>query len=113
MDETTYPIRVTQRVAFFLSGTQAWADRRDDTSHPDSGEEACRNLMRKLDAAPRTRKDKSVTLRLEVDELDALESYVGAMSAGAADNTWDPDGVADLLAARGALRQIQKTGVVG
>jgi hypothetical protein len=103
-----HAFRITSRVGFFLEGTQAWVDRADLDDNP--GEKAARSLMRKLDQAP-VRKDRSCTLQLTDEELDMLDSYVGAFAAGAADNTWDVDGRADLAAARGAQRQLTKLGV--
>lgn len=42
------------------------------------------------------------------DELRALRAYVEVMQAGAADNTWDADGRADLFAANALLEQLRK-----
>lgn len=116
----TVKVHITSRVGFFLEGTQAFADTRpgeDDRSRADRGESnegaAELSLMRKFRAAPVTRKDRRVAVELTADEAESLYRYVDAMQCGAADNTWDADGRADLFAANSALAQLHRVGVRG
>lgn len=97
---------ISPRVVSFLEGTQAWADRRSGQgdSHPDDA-----SLIAKVYGAPCTRKDGRFPVELTRAELDALERYAWAFQQGAADNTWDADGRADLFAANALLTQLQNT----
>jgi hypothetical protein len=68
--------------------------------------------MKNIIAAP-AHKDGSVTVELPMALHPVLRSYAETMAAGAADNTgdWGEDGVdarADLNAARGLLRQLER-----
>lgn len=110
---TTVRIRIGRRVVDHMDGTQAWANVRGgmgDTDPSGYCSAADLSLVRKIAAAP-NHKDRSCTVELTVPEAEALLGYVGAMEAGAADNTWDADGRADLAAARGTLRWLAKAGI--
>ena len=95
--------RLTRRVWGFLEGTQAWADTRSGRPSHENPDDL--SLMRKVRDAP-TRKDGSAIVDLTPGEVEALLSYAEAMERAAADNAWEPDGLADLNAARGMLRRI-------
>jgi hypothetical protein len=114
----TVQLRVPHRILSFLDGSQAWADmisERYRTEHglpqePNREPEAVA-LMHALHDAP-ARKDGSVVVAVTEDQLDHLESYAGAMAAGAKDNLGDYDEdrtfLAELNAATALLRQIER-----
>lgn len=102
----THRIMISPRVWSFLEGTQAWADHRSGSggSHPDD-----QSLIAKVHDAPTpTRKDGRFPVDLTRGELDAFTRYMEAFREGAADNTWDADGRADLFAANAILAAIGK-----
>jgi len=93
-------LRIPARVADHLLSSQA-------AYTPESDPEMAQvlYLLRKA----RTRKDGSCLLTLHSpDLLDTLRVYVEAMATGAADNTHEPDGVADLNSARAVLRALAR-----
>lgn len=102
-------VRITRRVGEHLMGTQAYYDVGGwvgSPANPNSREDPeTLSLMRKLHSAT-FRKDGSVTLDLTDLELVVLREYVEGLATVGSDNAWDPDGLADLNAARACLRQI-------
>lgn len=105
--EDTMKVRFPRRVRQHLSGSQC----AFDTTEPDY------DVFQRV-LTPKARKDGSVVVDLDDDERQALVLYVDVMAIGAADNTGadnDPadraDALADLNAARAALRQLQATPV--
>ena len=93
-------IRIPARVADHLLSSQAAY-----TPEADPEMAAVLTAIR----AANTRKDGSCTITVaDPEELDALRVYVEAMEAGAADNAYDPDGLADLNSARAVLRALQR-----
>lgn len=103
-------VRVSRPVSTWLEGSQAWAER----DWPDSPEEpADLSLMRKVAAAP-ARKDGSVTVDLTDAEVDALRLRADWLADCAADGIeppqWggDNSALAELNAARGLMRQIDR-----
>lgn len=109
---------VSQRIWGFLEGTQAYADLRavgdgdatevskSSREHPDD-----LSLVGKVVTAPVTRKDRRFYIDVTAGEAESLRRYVEAMREGAADNTWDADGRADLFAANSLLEQMRKAGL--
>lgn len=100
-------VMISPRVWSHLEGTQAYADVRSDRYNP---EVYCHTLLRKIRDTPTTRKDGRIAVRLTADEMSDLRHQVEAMREGAADNTWDADGRADLFAANALLQQLAKVG---
>jgi hypothetical protein len=96
-------VRVTRRVGEHLEGTQAWYDVSYDRPSREDAETL--GLMRKYREAP-TRKDGSRTVDLTDAELTVLWEYAESLAVVGSDNAWEPDGLADLNAARACLRQI-------
>lgn len=97
---TTIKLRIPARVFDHLEGSQA-------ACTPESDPEMAA-VLAKLRAANR-RKDGSRLITLsDAEEVDTLLIYVEAMAAGAADNAYDPDGLADLNSARAVLRAIAR-----
>lgn len=92
-------LRIPARVALhLLEGTEA-------AYRPEADPE----IAAVLDAirGATARKDGSCTISIsDPGQLDTLRVYVEAMETGAADNTHEPDGVADLNAARAVLRAL-------
>jgi hypothetical protein len=104
-------LRFSRRIISHLEGSQAWADAwamRHGGSRTQSSDI---ELMWRLFDAPR-RKDGSRVIEVTGDDLDYLESSIGAMEAGAADNLgYTDDGndaLADHNAARAMLRAMTK-----
>jgi hypothetical protein len=90
-------VRFTRRVLEHLSGSQA----ATDSTQPDYA------LFRKVLDAP-TRKDGSATLELSDEERAELLIYVEVFEIGASQNIYpgETDGLADLNAARAAVRAL-------
>lgn len=103
---------ITRRIQDNLDGSGAgqavgrWWNPGDP--FPEGEDADTMGLMVKCLNTDTRRKDRAVWVDLTDGELEALEIYVGAMEAGARDNAWDPDGLADLNAAVALTRQISK-----
>lgn len=94
-------LRITRRVAIRL------LEETEAASNPAADPEIAA-VIQAVREAP-TRKDGSCTIAIsEPSQLDTLRVYIEAMETGAADNTHEPDGVADLSAARAVLRALRK-----
>ena len=98
-------VRVSQRVLFHLSGSDAWqSPGRDPLAN---------RLMAKLQGKPR--KDGSITVDLDASERDCLYEYADMMAIGARDNIEPPGqsygdnwALSDYNAAAGLMRQLEK-----
>lgn len=102
-------VMISRRVFLHLEGTQAYADLRfGGEPDPDA---YCHTMIRKVIDAPVTRKDGRFAVLLTGREAADLRHQVEAMREGAADNTWDADGRADLFAANALLEQLRKAGL--
>lgn len=90
-------IRIPRRVLEHLSGSNAAQDKTD----PDHA------FMSRVLATP-TRKDGSALVELtDAERADLADTWVEAMATGAEQNMHDgPESLADLNAARAALRQL-------
>jgi hypothetical protein len=94
-------VRLPARVLFFLDGTQAARDASQD-DHPA--------IRKALDPTPR--KDGSVVVELSPAERDVIVDYVEVLEIGALDNCGPdsadrPDALADVNAARAAIRGLR------
>lgn len=94
-------LRIPSRVAIRL------LEETEAARNPEADPEIAAVIQAVRDAPGR--KDGSCTIRIsDPGQLDTLRVYMEAMETGAADNTHDPDGVADLNAARAVLRALRK-----
>lgn len=94
-------IRIPKRVAIRL------LEETEAARNPEEDPEIAA-VIQAVREAP-DRKDGSCTIRIsDPDQLDTLRIYMEAMETGAADNTHDPDGIADLNAARAVLRALRR-----
>jgi hypothetical protein len=92
--------RIPARVADHLLASQAAYTPADD---PEMAA-----ILARLRGS-KARKDGATFIDVtDPEELETLRIYVDAMAAGAADNTHDPDGVADLNSARAVLRALDR-----
>ena len=102
-------IRLTYRVLEHLDGSSLFQRLSTAGAYWYSNEPrlqaAADRLREKLVAEP-ARRDRSITVVLDEDELDVLRSYVEGMEIGGRDNAWDPDGRAEYNAARALLNRI-------
>jgi hypothetical protein len=94
-------VRISRRFLLYLSGTGAWNKREDDPELYD--------VLVKVKAAPEA-KDHSTTLPLDDAERAVLYHYADyfANACGDAAGPDDMDSLADLNAARAAMRQLER-----
>lgn len=111
MQDKTAKIRLSRAVLFFLSGSgvgQCPAVRNPEAACSQRCSDDAHDFYRQILAAPK-RKDCSVTVVVGKEGLISLDSYAGAMEAGARDNVGhDPEALGELNAAVGLLRQVEK-----
>jgi len=101
-------IVVRDRVLGFLDGSGLF-QAPDDLKDHGYGE-AGRTLVAKVADGSRL-KGGHVRVKLTADEAQVLRDHTEAMRAGAADNTWDVDGRADLRSADALLTFLAKNGL--
>jgi hypothetical protein len=108
----TGKLRFSARIISHLEGSQAWADAiaiRRNGAVTRSSEPHEIELMWRLFDAP-SRRDGSCIIWVTADDVQYLESSIGAMEAGAADNLGyadeGNDALADYNAARAMLRAL-------
>lgn len=103
-------LRFTPRILSFLEGTQAWADARNNRPYDNLDPDA--QLMRRLQQTKAKGSDRTRTVEVISSDLSYLNSAIGAMQAGAQDNTsnYGDDGIdarADLAATRAFFKQLR------
>lgn len=105
MSETAHKVRVTRPIREFMSGGQVWQDLQD-RDESDAGDEFSVSLHRKIMTS--TRKDRSVTVELNLEEAQTLWIYAGAQASGAADNVGnEPEALGELNASRALMRKLE------
>jgi hypothetical protein len=111
MHNKTAKIRLSRAVLSFLDGSgvgQCPAVRNPEAACSQRCSDDAHDFYRQILAAP-NRKDGSVTVVVGKEGLSSLDSYAGAMEAGARDNVGhEPEALGELNAAVGLLRQVEK-----
>lgn len=100
-----YRVRVSATVISDLEGSQAWYEvkKSESSEHP-----ADLSLVRKVQAAP-SRKDGSVTVSLDAEEVEALYLRAGWLMDKSRDGIGDdPSALGDYNAGAALARQIEK-----
>jgi len=95
--------RVSSRVYGHLTGSHLFQCPDELEAH-GYGPEGVELVHQLADADANARGVR--TVELDAASTQVLRELVETMALGAADNTWDPDGLADLNAARAMLRQL-------
>lgn len=101
MGDRVTSVRISARVLRYLQGTQAWEQPEKD---PEAGA-----VMDKIKAAP-SRKDDSVTVKLDLADREILCDYAEWLAdAASSDAGWDKDALADLNSGRALARKLRET----